>query len=167
MRPSSESSPSAPAPPPQGRAVEAALEQPYDWRAQGDRRRAPTPRLSRYSFLGGRRRAARRQEEAEGAFVDRYSTRMWLLLTWIAVMNAGDSFFTLLHLQSGGVELNPVAEAMLRTGRAGFVLLKSVLIAVPLLVLCIHKNFPLARLGLWTAAGTYTALLIYHLSLLE
>ena len=51
------------------------------------------------------------------------------------------------------------------TGRTGFVLLKSSVIAAALCVLCIHKNFHLARLGLWTAAGAYSALCAYHLFL--
>jgi hypothetical protein len=131
-----------------------------------DRRARPTPRWSRYTFLGGRRRGGRRQGESDGSFVDQYSLRMWLLLVWVALMNAGDSFFTLLHLQDGGIELNPVAEMMLQTGRTGFVALKSFLITVPLAVLCLHKNFPLARIGLWVAAGTYSVLLAYHVSLL-
>ena len=80
-------------------------------------------------------------------------------------MNVGDSYFTLVHLQAGGVELNPVAAALLGTGRGGFVLIKSVLIGLALCVLCLHKNFFLARIGLWTAAGSYTLLFFYHLSL--
>ena len=78
---------------------------------------------------------------------------MWLLLVWVALMNVGDSFFTLLHLQDGGIELNPVAEMLLQTGRTGFVALKSFLITVPLVVLCLHKNFSLARIGLWVGGG--------------
>ncbi len=135
-------------------------------RERSDRRAQPTPRLSRYALLGGRRRAVRRADEVEGSFVDRHGWRVVALVLWVAVLNAGDSFFTLFHLQNGGVELNPVAAAMLRSGRLGFVLWKSVLIALPLLILCVHKNFPLARLGLWTAAATYTALFADHLSLL-
>lgn len=132
----------------------------------GDRRKRPTPRLSRYTFFGGRRRGARRQGEEVGTFVDQYSNGVWLVMVWIALMNAGDSFFTLYHLQSGGIELNPVAAAMLGCGRTGFVCMKSLLISVPLIVLCLHKNFPLARLGIWTAAGAYTTLLGYHILLL-
>lgn len=146
-------------------ALAAAESDPPGYRGP-DRRARPTPRWSRYTLLGGRRRGGRRRGESEGSFVDQYSVRMWLLLVWVALMNAGDSFFTLLHLQDGGIELNPVAEAMLQTGRAGFVGLKSFLITVPLAVLCLHKNFPLARMGLWVAAGTYSVLLAYHLSLL-
>ena len=131
-----------------------------------DRRRRPTPRFSRYTFFGGRRAVVRRPEEHEGSYVDRYRMRVLLLVSWVALMNIGDSFFTLWHLQSGGIELNPVAAGLLETGRLGFVLWKSLLIAVALLVLVLHKNFWVARLGLWISAGGYTLLNLYHLSLL-
>lgn len=130
-----------------------------------DRRRAPTARLSRYTFFGGRRARPRRDEEREGSFVDVYGRRLFFVVMWVALMNIGDSFFTLVHLQAGGVELNPVAKLMLTTGRWNFVFMKSILIALALIVLAVHKNFHLARIGLWTAAGTYTCLVAYHLAL--
>ncbi len=131
-----------------------------------DRRKRPTPRFSRFTFSGGRRRKPRRAGEVEGAFVDQYSTRLVLLLSWIALMNAADSFFTLLHIQNGGVELNPVAGMLLGLGRVGFVVSKGALISLPLVILCQHKNFSVARIGLWLASGAYTLLLGYHLWLL-
>ncbi|MAF65803.1 MAG: hypothetical protein CMJ84_09120 [Planctomycetes bacterium] len=131
-----------------------------------DRRRRPTARLSRYSFAGGRRRAPRRAGEAAGAFVDLYDPRLLGCIVWVGLMNALDCFFTLYHLQAGGVELNPVADLLLGSGRIEFVLLKSVVISLALLVLCVHRNFRLARAGLWVAAGSYTLLVAYHLSLL-
>jgi hypothetical protein len=130
-----------------------------------DRRRSPTPRFSRYALWGGRRRGSRRAQESEGSFVDVHGSRLFLLVLWISLMNVGDSFFTLVHLQAGGVELNPVARALLTTGRWNFVFVKSILIALALVVLAVHKNFHLARVGLWTAAGTYTCLVAYHLLL--
>lgn len=130
-----------------------------------DRRSRRTPRLSRFSFAGGRRRGSRRRGEDAESFVDLYGVRLWLALLWVALMNVADSFFTLIHLQNGGSEVNPVAGALLATGLPWFVLLKSGLIAVALLVLCLHKNFHLARIGLWVAATAYTLLLLYHLSL--
>jgi len=134
-------------------------------RSGTDRRAQPTPRLSRWSFGRGRRRGARRAHEVEGSFVDVYSPSMLAAILWIALMNAADSFFTIVHLQNGGQEVNPVANALLLTGRAQFVLIKSAVISVALLVLCLHKNFHLARLGLWLAAVAYTCLLAYHLLL--
>jgi len=131
-----------------------------------DRRRNPTRRWSRYALWGGRRRGPRRDEEVEGSFVDQYSKRLFLLMIWIGLMNIGDSFFTLFHLQAGGIELNPFAALLLGTGRTGFVVMKSLLISIPLLVLCLHKNFHLARIGLWVAASCYSLLFLYHLWLL-
>lgn len=130
-----------------------------------DRRTQPTPRLSRYALLGGRRGSVRRAEEREGSFVDRYGFGVVLAIGWTALMNAGDSVFTLVHLQSGGIELNPVADSLLQTGRLGFVAFKALLMTAALLVLAVHKNFSLARVGLWIAAGSYTLLNLYHLSL--
>lgn len=139
---------------------------PPDFAYRGpDRRRAPTPRFSRYTLWGGRRQELRRDAEREGSFVDVYGRRLFLLVLWIALMNVGDSFFTLVHLQAGGVELNPVAKLLLTTGRWNFVFVKSILIGLALIVLAVHKNFHLARIGLWTAAGTYTCLVAYHLLL--
>ena len=147
-----------------GDALEAAAGSEFVYRGP-DRRRGPTPRLSRYALWGGRRRGPRRQEEREGSFVDRYGLRLVFVVLWIALMNVGDSFFTLVHLQAGGVELNPVAKVLLTTGRWNFVFVKSILIGLALIVLAVHKNFHLARIGLWTAAGTYTCLVAYHLLL--
>ena len=42
---------------------------------------------------------------------------------------------------------------------------KGLLIGVALAVLTVHKNFGLARAGLWLAAGGYTLLCCYHLYL--
>lgn len=134
-------------------------------RRSPDRRVSPTPRFSRYSFFGGRRKGAQREVEREGLYVDIYSQWVLFWVLWVALMNIGDSFFTLVHLQAGGVEVNPVAAAMLRTGRFGFVFIKAVLIGCALLVLTLHKNFQLARVGLWVSTAAYTALVIYHLTL--
>jgi len=144
------------------------IESPLSTPPRGpDRRQRPTPRLSRYSIFGGRRRSVRRPTETEGSFVDRYGTGLILAVVWVALMNISDSFFTLVHLQAGGVELNPVAQLLLETGRWNFVFAKSFLIGVALVVLVVHKNFFLARIGLWTAAGTYTLLVGYHLLLFK
>ena len=130
-----------------------------------DRRRRRTPRFSRYMFSGGRRRRVRRDEEQEGSFVDVYEPGLLFALLWIALMNTGDSFFTLVHLQNGGIEANPMAQVLLGTGRESFVFWKCGLIGLALVVLTVHKNFHMARLGLWVSATAYTMLLGYHLAL--
>ena len=135
-------------------------------RVYRDRRERPTPRLSAYSLNAGRRKLVRREREREGSYVDLYSRGMALSILWIALMNVGDTFFTLQHLQSGGIELNPIARVLLSTGCFGFVVSKCLLISLALVILALHKNFWLARVGLWVAAGAYTFLVLYHLTLL-
>jgi uncharacterized protein DUF5658 len=130
-----------------------------------DRRSRPTPRISRYSFLGGRRTVVN-GEEREGSYVDVYGTWLFATIAWVSLMNVADSFFTLYHLQAGGIELNPIAQGLLNLGRVDFVLWKSVMISLALLVLCVHKNFGLARWGLVAATATYTTLFGWHLYLL-
>ena len=136
-------------------------------RDPGDRRRSSTPRLSRYSLFGGRRRGPRREIEREGSFVDRYDWPLVAVLAWVAIANVADSFFTLHHLQAGGIELNPIAEELLRAGHFGFVSIKCALISLALMVLLMHKNFAAARFGIWIAGVAYTLLFAYHLILLR
>jgi hypothetical protein len=130
-----------------------------------DRRGRNTPRFSSYSLSRGQRGRVRRGEEREGSFVDLYGSGLLIALMWITLANVADSFFTLIHLQGGGTEINPIADFLLRAGLTRFVLLKSALVGMALLVLCVHKNFRIARIGLWTAAGAYTLLIAYHVAL--
>ena len=138
-----------------------------DRRDPRDRRRSSTPRISRYSLFGGRRRGPRRDDEREGSFVDRYDWPLVAILAWIAIANVADSFFTLHHLQDGGIELNPIAEELLRAGHFGFVSIKCALISMALMVLLLHKNFAAARFGIRISGVAYTLLFAYHLVLLR
>ncbi len=97
--------------------------------------------------------------------MDLHEPRLLALVMWIALLNLLDTFFTIVHLQRGGVEFNPVAEQMLLTGRVSFVVTKGFVIGLALLVLTVHKNYLVARAGLWMAALAYTLLTGWHLAL--
>lgn len=134
-------------------------------RRRGDRRRRPTPMLSRYSFFGGRRRAPRRAEEREGAFVDVYSPRLAALLLVFFALTVFDSVATLYYLRKGGTELNPIARWMISLGNVEFVLLKGGLTALCVLFVLLHKNFRYARAAIVIGFAFYFALAIYHVVL--
>lgn len=131
----------------------------------GDRRRRPTPILSRYSLWGGRRRQPRRAGQRPDSFVDLYSLRTWIALSVFMVLNLLDSHFTLIYLQRGGEEGNPVAIALLESGMSTFILVKGSGIGVAALLFCVLKNFRNGRIGVFIALVLYQALLVYHLSL--
>ena len=130
-----------------------------------DRRQRPTPVLSKYSFFGGRRRAPRRDDEREGAFIDVYSSRLAALLLLFFALTVFDSVATLFYLRKGGTEMNPIAQWMIDQGNIEFVLYKGVLTGVCVLFVLLHKNFRYARYAIGVGFSFYFVLAIYHIVL--
>ena len=130
-----------------------------------DRRQRPTPMLSRYSFVGGRRQAGRRTGETENLYVDVYSPRLVLLLLLFFALTVLDSVSTLVYLGKGGQELNPIAQWLIDQGGMFFVLAKGIVSGLCLLFVMLHKTFRPARVALAIGFAFYFALAGYHLVL--
>src|SRR6185436_870099 len=130
-----------------------------------DRRQRPTPMLSRYSFLGGRRHSGRRTGEVENVYVDVYSPRLVLLLLLFFALTVLDSVSTLIYLGKGGQELNPIAQWLIDRGSLFFVVAKGVVSGLCLLFVMLHKTFRPARVALGIGFAFYFALAGYHLVL--
>lgn len=137
-----------------------APDEPFDPAVHEDRRKHPTPMISRYSLFGGRR-----QSRAEGTFVDLYGPGVFAALLAVCALNVFDTFFTLVYLQRGGSEANPIAAAMIRQSPAYFVFWKVLVFGNALAILCLHKNFRRARVGILIGAGIYVLITFYHLFL--
>lgn len=135
-------------------------------RASSDRRRHPTPGLSRYCLRGGRRRAVRRGSDAQATYVDRLPPEILAVVLTIFAFQVLDAFFTLFHISRGGQELNPLMDICLRLGPAVFLWAKLGLAAVGLLFLCAHFRWPLVRKGLTGLLVLYAGVVCYHLILL-
>ena len=128
-----------------------------------DRRRRPTPALSRYSLLGGRRAGDRREDGVAPHYVDRYEPLLAAALVAIAALCAFDAVFTLLYIQRGGSEANPLMAAVIDWGPRPFLVVKCVVTNAGLIVLCLHKNFRYVKQVIGALLGIYTLLLGYHL----
>ncbi len=124
---------------------------------------------SRYALFGGRRRTVRRGEEREGAFVDAHGARLFLMVAAILALNLLDAWFTLLFLSHGGKELNPFVQRILDLAAHPwpFLVFKTVGIGLCCAFLTLTKNFRSARFGLWFVLLAYSALLAWHLYLLQ
>jgi hypothetical protein len=132
----------------------------------GDRRRRPTPMLSRYTFFGRRRNFRRAVEEAN-AYVDWYGWRLSLVLTLIVVLSVLDALFTLLYVQKGGGELNPLMRRAIEAGVVPFIGTKCALTIGGVLFLCLHKNFRFVKGLIAGVLVLYTLLLGYHFYLMS
>lgn len=143
--------------------------EPAEERREGrgpDRRRRPTPILSRWSFFAGRRATGgRRPGESERVFVDLYPLRDWIVLTCFLFLNLLDAHFTLIYLQRGGEEANPVAIGMLSLGMGAFIFIKGLGITAGAIFFCLLRNWRNARYGVLLVLFLYQILLVYHLLL--
>ena len=143
----------------------ASLGWPGPERRSGDDRRLTRTRFWD-SLLGYRRRyEGRRAKELEQLYVDAYHRSDVLLLSSVFILNILDAFFTLRWLEMGGREGNPLMARLLEAGNLPFLIQKCFVVGIWLVILIVHKNFRLARVGMWSLLGVYGLLLLYHFAL--
>jgi uncharacterized protein DUF5658 len=137
-----------------------------DRRGPVDRRRHATPMFSRYTLFGGRRAGDRRAPGAINSYVDRYPVVVAGALVAIALLCALDAVFTMMHIQKGGGEANPVMDALLdRVSPRTFLVVKCAVTNLGLVVLCLHTNFRFVKPVIWLLLVAYSALFAYHVYL--
>ena len=132
-----------------------------------DRRAKPTPPLSQYSFTG-RRKKARRAEEAENYYVDRYDLRYLILVASIMCLCFFDAFLTSKLLHLGAVELNVFMLIFIEKNMVLAFIIKYALTAVCLTCVLIHKNFKIFRYLrtqtlIYSILGIYLVLVVYEI----
>ncbi|RJQ45084.1 MAG: hypothetical protein C4538_09060 [Nitrospiraceae bacterium] len=132
-----------------------------------DRRKCPTPVVSRYTFFGGRRKTIRRVcDKKTCIFVDIYSTRLLIAVLALLVLSCIDAFLTLSLIEKGSViEANPVMAFFLNRGVYPFSVIKYTITAIALIILCVCKNVNITRIGLPVAIKIYLAVIIYEIYL--
>ncbi|MFM1871385.1 MAG: hypothetical protein RL398_807 [Planctomycetota bacterium] len=135
-------------------------------RGRADRRK-PQSLFARQVWFGGRRVAARRASEREGAIVDSHGPLLLVMALAIVTLNLLDAWFTMLFLSYGGRELNPMVDMLLQMGHHPwpFIILKTLGIGIAVVLLALAKNFRSARFGLALVLLGYTVLLGWHLYL--
>lgn len=132
----------------------------------GDRRRRPTPALSRYTFLGGRRRGPRRTADPQSIYVDRLGWGLASVLIMTFGFHILDALFTLAHIARGGAELNPFMDFFLKQSPGAFLVAKLSIAGLGLLFLGFHGRFPLVRKGVAALFLLYGGVVCYHFILI-
>lgn len=133
-------------------------------RRQADRRNAPTRPWK--SWLTPLRREGGRREVDRSGYVDRYTKIDVALLLSIFLLNVADAFFTMLWLERGGKEANPVMDFFLDIGPWAFLAQKCLVVGFWLILLVVHKNFRFARIGLYASFVIYAVLLLVHFGII-
>jgi hypothetical protein len=138
-----------------------------DDRAIQDRRKKPTPVLSRYTLCGRRSSFRRAEDQRKGGYVDRYGPKLCLCLILIVVLNVLDAVCTIIILGEGGSEINPVFRWALATYGDTAWPLKCALVSSFAIILCMHGHFRLGKISIIVAAILYSGVVMYQLLLLQ
>ncbi len=133
-------------------------------RTVSDRRKCPTPVISRYTFFGGKRKIIRRGEnKKDHLFVDLYSTRLLIAVILLLCLSCLDAYMTLELIDKGTVvEANPIMAYFLDFGILPFTTIKFVITAASLVVLCLFKNVNVTRISLPIAIKIYILIIAYE-----
>ena len=144
-----------------------------DRRIEPDRRQAPT---SPWSALrpGGQRTFNRRAaEHMQRYFVDQFTATTLVQVVLLLALSIVDAAITLLLIQMGCEEVNPLMSHLLDHGLLTFLMGKYILTAAGIPLLLVYKNHYLFgtkfRVGylLSVFIGLYVCLIVYQMSLFQ
>jgi hypothetical protein len=143
-----------------------SVEERLNKRTNKDRRKQPTPGLSRYTFFGRRNTIRRKLEQQRGGYVDRYSSSLFFFLVAIIGLNVLDALFTMMILDLKGWEANPVVRSVIGLYGTRFWIWKFSIVSVSLTLLCLHSSFTLVREIIIAVSCLYVAVVAYQIFLL-
>ncbi len=138
----------------------------FGQRELNDRRQQPTPGLSRFSFFGRRRAFRRKADRQKGGYIDRYSPGLFFLLLLIVGLNILDALLTIMILDRGGWEINPLVRSAIELFGERFWAWKFIIVSIALILLCIHSKFKPIKTIIVTTGFIYASVVLYEIFLL-
>jgi hypothetical protein len=135
-------------------------------REVNDRRKQPTPGLSRFSFFGRRKAFRREADRQKGGYIDRYSPGLFFLLLLIVGLNILDALLTIMILDRGGWEINPFVRSAIALFGERFWAWKFIIVSIALILLCIHSKFKPIKTIIVTTGFIYASVVLYEIFLL-
>jgi hypothetical protein len=135
-------------------------------RTIGERRKQPTPSWGFYTFLGGRRSLRRKSDQERGGYTDRYSPFVFFLIILILALNVLDSLFTMIIVDLGGRELNPVVKSVMALHGDHFWIYKFLMASGSLVLLCLHRGVRFFRGIIIAISSIYLIIVLYQVFLI-
>ena len=113
-----------------------------------DRRKKPTSALSRFTLRGRRRTFRRKIDQQKGGYVDQYNALIFFFLISAVVLNILDVFTTIVNLDLGGWEVNPIARSAIEAYGDKVWVWKFFIVSACVVFLCLHCKFRRAKLAI-------------------
>ena len=121
-----------------------------------DKRLLPDRRTNRkaqlkYLLFNGRRERIRRADDRDRTFFfDRYNQKLFAAITAILMLSICDALLTLILIDRGASEINPVMAYFLKYGPLPFIIAKYILTSFGVVILLIFKNTFLTKVRIYT-----------------
>jgi hypothetical protein len=137
----------------------------FDRRTLKDRRKQPTLDISRFTLRGRRKTFRRKEDQVRGGYVKRYHSGLLILITLTVGLSVLDALFTMMILDDGGWEVNPVVRSVIQLYGDRFWVWKFGIVSVALTLLCIHSKFRLVMPAIWGITIISVLVILYQISL--
>lgn len=141
-------------------------------RSGKDRRQIQRSLFRKLFFPGQRSRSRRTEDRLRVTCLDRYGTKVFVLILLILGLSLMDAVLTLILLNRGAVELNPVMAFYIEQGPRAFLLVKYGLTVLSVIVLLVVKDAVSQRyrngyLALPAVAAVFGSVVVWQLYLLS
>ena len=97
----------------------------------------------------------------------RYSPDLLIAVTLIAGLNILDAFFTMIILDLGGREVNPIVQSAIHQWGEDFWIWKFVVVSPNLILLCLGSHLKYVKAAIFCICSLYVGVVIYQLGLLS
>ena len=136
---------------PKNAVISSSCELPCKEKRCGIDRRTNNKARLKYLLFNGRRERSRRDEDGGKAIIfDRYNQKLFLAITTILILSILDAVLTLVVIQRGAKEVNPVMAYFLEHGTLTFIVAKYALTSIGVLILLVFKNVFLTKIKIYT-----------------
>ena len=106
-----------------------------------NRRKKAPPLFCKYWLTGNRSLPRRLGDRQFPQMVDRYSTKLFAVILFILGLSILDAFFTLILIEEGAKEINPVMDYYLKISPTLFFCIKYMLTCASVLLVLFIKDF--------------------------
>ena len=120
--------------------------------------------LRMINLIFGKRKTMRRVSDSNGKYyTDHPRPDLSALIIFISIMSILDYGFTLIHLNKGAIELNPLMAMAIEVSESYFFLLKYLITSFGLFILYLYKDFFPTYKVIFSIFIIYCTLIIYHI----
>jgi hypothetical protein len=142
------------------------MQQDLDRRKLKNRREKSSQPWSFYTFFGRRRWLRRKSDQEKGGYLDCYSPTLFFFIVLILVLNILDSLFTMMILDLGGRELNPIVQSIMALHGDRFWIYKFLMVSGSLVLICLHRGFKFFRGIIIVISSIYLIIVLYQVFLI-